>query len=165
VVYMTKIQHYFQAEKQESLVFVIVGISALILGLYFLLNGSSKLLNGVSWPLIFVAFIQIVVGTFIFFRSPNDEKRVSNFAENSPKNIRNIEVPRMEKVMTQFKLYRYIEMGLMVMGLILFLLASPTGFWRGVGLGIIIQAGIMLLADSFAENRGQHYLAYLKDQF
>ena len=71
----------------------------------------------------------------------------------------------MDKVMTKFKLYRYAEIGLALLGLILFLAASPTGFWRGVGLGIIIQAGIMLLADSFAENRGHHYLEFLKATF
>lgn len=162
---MTKIHDYFQAERIESLVFIIIGATAIVSGFYFLLVVNSKFYNGLSWPLIFIAVIQIFVGTIIYFRSPTDSKRVINFAQNSPKNIRNLEIPRMEKVMTQFKLYRYIEMGLIVLGLVLFLIASPTGFWKGVGLGIIIQAGLMLIADSFAENRGQHYLEYLKTTF
>ena len=162
---MTKIHDYFQAEKNESLVFVIVVATAILCGFYFLLVVNSKFYNGLSWPLIFIAIMQIFVGTIIYFRSPTDEKRVTNFAQNSPKNINNLEIPRMGKVMTKFKLYRYIEIGLIILGLILFLIASPTGFWRGVGLGIIIQAGIMLLADSFAENRGQHYLEFLKATF
>lgn len=162
---MTKIHDYFQAERNESLIFMIIGATTIVCGFYFLLVVNSKFYNGLSWPLIFIAIIQLFVGTIIYFRSPTDLKRVTNFAQNSPKNIRNIEIPRMQKVMTQFKLYRYIEMGLIVLGLILFLIASPTGFWKGVGLGIIIQAGLMLLADSFAENRGQHYLEFLKTTF
>lgn len=162
---MTKIHDYFQAERNESLIFMIIGATAIVSGFYFLLVINSKFYNGLSWPLIFIAVIQIFVGTIIYFRSPTDLKRVTTFAQNSPKNIRNLEIPRMEKVMTQFKLYRYIEMGLIVLGLVLFLIASPTGFWKGVGLGIIIQAGLMLIADSFAENRGQHYLEYLKTTF
>ena len=162
---MTKIHDYFQAERNESLIFMIIGTAAIVCGFYFLLVINSKFFNGLSWPLIFIAIIQLFVGTIIYFRSPTDLKRVTNFAQNSPKNIRNLEIPRMEKVMTQFKLCRYIEMGLIVLGLVLFLIASPTGFWKGVGLGIIIQAGLMLIADSFAENRGQHYLKYLKASF
>lgn len=162
---MTKIHDYFQAERYESLAFVGIGTAAIVCCFYFWLVINSNFLNGLGWPLLFIAVIQLAVGAFIYFRSPNDEKRVMNFAQNTPKNIKNLEIPRMEKVMTQFKLYRYIEMGLIVLGLILFLIASPTGFWRGVALGIIIQAGIMLLADSFAENRGQHYLDFLKAKF
>ena len=162
---MTKIHDYFQAEKNESLVFVIVGTAAILSGFYFLVVINSKFYNGLSWPLIFIAVIQIFVGTIIYFRSPTDEKRVLNFAQNSPKNIKNLEIPRMDKVMTKFKLYRYIEISLIILGLILFLIASPTGFWKGVGLGIIIQAAIMLLADSLAEKRGQYYLDFLKSTF
>ncbi len=162
---MTKIHNYFQAERNESLIFMIIGATAIVSGFYFLLVVNSKFYNGLSWPLIFIAVIQIFVGTIIYFGSPTDSKRVTNFAQNSPKNIRNLEIPRMEKVMTQFKLYRYIEIGLIILGLVLFLIASPTGFWKGVGLGIIIQSGLMLIADSFAENRGQHYLEYLKTTF
>ena len=136
---MTEIHNYFKAEKNESLVFVIVGATAILCGFYFLLVINSKFFNGLSWPLIFIAIIQIFVGIIIFFRSPTDEKRVTNFAQNSPKNIKNLEIIRMDKVMTKFKLYRYAEIGLALLGLILFLAASPTGFWRGVGLGIIIQ--------------------------
>ena len=162
---MTKIHDYFQSERIESLVFIIIGATSIVCGFYFLLVVNSKFYNGLSWPLIFIGIMQLFVGTIIYFRSPTDIKRVSTFAQNSPKNIRNLEIPRMEKVMTKFKLYRYIEMGLIIVGLILFLIASPTGFWKGVGLGIIIQAGLMLIADSFAENRGQHYLQFLKKTF
>lgn len=162
---MTKIHDYFQAERYESLAFVGIGTAALVCCFYFWLVVNTNFLNGLGWPLLFIAVIQLAVGSFIYFRSPNDERRVINFAQNSIKNIKNLEIPRMEKVMTQFKLYRYIEMGLIVLGLILFLVGSPAGFWKGFGLGIIIQAGLMLIADSFAENRGQYYLTYLKDTF
>lgn len=162
---MTKIHEYFQAERIESLVFMIIGATSIVCGFYFLLVVNSKFYNGLSWPLIFIGIMQLFVGTIIYFRSPTDIKRVTTFSQNSPKNIRNLEIPRMEKVMTKFKLYRYIEMGLTIIGLILFLIASPTGFWKGVGLGIIIQAGLMLIADSFAENRGHHYLKFLEETF
>ena len=162
---MTKIHAYFQAEKNESLVFIAIGTAAIICGFYFMLAINTSFYNGVGWPLLFIAVIQLAIGSYIYLRSPADERRVMTFAKNSPKNIKNIEIPRMEKVMTQFKLYRYIEMGLLVLGLILFLMGPDEGFWKGVGLGFVIQGGLMLLADSFAENRGQNYLDFLKGTF
>ena len=42
---MTKIHDYFQAEKNESLVFVIVGATAILCGFYFLLVVNSKFYN------------------------------------------------------------------------------------------------------------------------
>ena len=162
---MTKIHDYFLGERNESLAFVVIGTAAIICGFYFWLAINSSFFNGVGWPLLFIAIIQLGVGVFIYLRSPSDEHRVMAFAKNSPKNIKNIEIPRMEKVMTQFKLIRYIEMGLIILGLLFFLIGSSGGFWKGVGLGLVIQGGIMLIADSFAENRGQNYLNFLKASF
>jgi hypothetical protein len=33
--------------------------------------------------------------------------------------------------------------------------------WKGIGLGLFIQASFMLLLDFFAENRGKTYLEFL----
>ncbi len=162
---MTKIHAYFLAERIESLIVIAIGTAAIVCGFYFLLVINKSFSNGVSWPLLIVAIIQLTVSAYIYFKTPADENRVVAFSKKGKKNIKNIEIPRMEIVMTKFKLYLYLEMGLIVLGLILFLLSSPEGFWRGVGLGMVIQGGIMLLADSFAENRGQRYLDFLRESF
>jgi hypothetical protein len=85
--------------------------------------------------------------------------------KNNPKNIRALEIPRMEKVMRSFIVYRYVEIALILIGLFLFLWGFEGGFVKGLGLGLLIQAGLMLLADAFAENRGHWYLEYLKTNF
>ncbi|MFM9945966.1 MAG: hypothetical protein ACKVQB_12130 [Bacteroidia bacterium] len=162
---MTKIHEYFLAEKNESLAFIVIGTAAIVCGFYFWLAINQSFVNGLGWPLLFVALIQLSVGSYLYFSSPQKEHRIITATKSSPKNIKNVEIPRMEKVMAKFKYYRYIEMGLLVIGLIAFLLSSKEGFWRGVGLGLVIQGGIMLIADSFAENRGQTYLEFLKETF
>ena len=43
-------------------------------------------------------------------------------------------------------------------------LAVRRPFWRGVGLGLALQAGLMLLLDLFAEARGSTYLDWLMAQ-
>jgi len=162
---MNKINAYFLAEKYESLIFIIVGAVALILSFYFWLAINSRFYNGVGWPLLFISLIQLTVGSIVYLRSPTDAKRVNSFAENNPKNIRALEIPRMEKVMRSFIVYRYVEIALILIGLFLFLWGFEGGFVKGLGLGLVIQAGLILLADAFAENRGHWYLEYLKSNF
>jgi len=36
-------------------------------------------------------------------------------------------------------------------------------FWRGIGLGLFIQASIVLSLDFFAERRGHIYIVYLQE--
>jgi len=162
---MNKINTYFLAEKQESLVFMVVGALAIIVSIYFWLVINSRFYNGVGWPFLFIALIQLTIGSLIYLRSPSDAKRVNTFAENNPKNIRALEIPRMEKVMRSFIVYRYAETALILIGLYMFLTGFDGGFVKGLGIGLIIQSGLMLLADAFAEHRGHWYLDFLKSNY
>lgn len=160
---MNAIENYFTEEKYESVLFVLVGIVAIVLAIYFFVKVKQPFYNGMSYPLIAIAFIQIVVGSTVFLRSPNDVKRVNEFLEKDQNKIVLEEIPRMNKVMKNFVLYRWIELSLIVVGLILFFLAPQKSFWKGLALGIIIQAGFMLLLDYFAESRGKIYLDFLNN--
>ncbi len=160
---MNKVHWYFTGERNESLVFLVIGLVAMACSFWFWLGINTKFYNGLGWPLFFIAIVQLMVGTMIFLRSPYDEKKVTDFYANSPKSIKNIEIPRMEKVMKSFVIYRYVEITLILIGLSLFLYTNPEGFWRGIALGIVIQAGLMLIADHFAEKRGKEYLQYIKE--
>jgi hypothetical protein len=77
----------------------------------------------------------------------------------------NEEVPRMEKVMKNFVVYRYTEIGLLLGGVLLFIFfrSNPERqLWMGIGAGLALQAAIMLLADGLAERRGHTYLEGMK---
>ena len=65
--------------------------------------------------------------------------------------------------MKNFIAYRYIEIALIIVGLTIFFLLPNHAFWKGLGLGLLIQAALMLLLDFFAESRGSEYLTYLKN--
>ncbi len=162
---MAFIQDYFNMEKYASLFFVVIGAIFIIGDFYFWLAVNSPFFNGLGWPILFVAIVQFIAGAFIYFRTATDLNRVLNFAAKHPNNIKNIEIPRMEIVLGRFKLYHSVEIALCLFGLLIFLIGSDEGFWKGFGVGIIIQAGIMLIANSFAELRGKHYLACLKTHF
>jgi len=159
---MEQINHYFGAERMESLLFIGVGIVALGLAAYALLASQNALLRGSAWPLAVVALIQLGVGGGVYLRSPKDIARVQHIVQSEPKRIVAEEIPRMDIVMRNFVLYRWIEIGLMVAAVAMFALGAEGSGWRGAGVGLFVQAGLMLALDFFAERRGTAYLDWLR---
>ena len=64
----------------------------------------------------------------------------------------------MRRVQRRFVLYKRVEIGLLALGLAF---ASIDGYGRtlyAVGLGLMLEAALMLALDLRAERRGQRYL-------
>ena len=158
---MNPVVRYFSGEKAESHLFISLGIVTVLLATYFLIGMKSSFWRGAAIPFMGVALLEIVVGVTISLRSPKDIVRVEHQIKYEPDRIRTEEIPRMEVVMRNFRMYRYVEMSLVVCGLVLMYAAGISPFWRGVGFGLFSQASIVLCLDYFAETRGAIYLAYL----
>jgi hypothetical protein len=82
--------------------------------------------------------------------------------QKDPQSIKTLEIPRMEKVLNNFVIYRYVEIALIILGIILMYSSMNDTIWRGIGLGLFIQASIVLSLDFFAERRGHIYFVYLQ---
>ena len=95
-------------------------------------------------------------------RTPDDIARVSKTLQSEPAKIATEEIPRMNTVMKNFVIYRWIEIALVAAGLLLLVFGHEDSLWRGVGIGLTFQAGLMLALDYFAESRGAQYLSFLK---
>jgi hypothetical protein len=108
-----------------------------------------------------VSILEIIVGISLIYRSPKDIIRVENYIKNEQFKIKTDEIPRMEKVMKNFVFYRYLEIALILIGVILYFASTDSDFWGGLGFGLFIQASIVLTLDYFAERRGFIYLEYL----
>ena len=67
--------------------------------------------------------------------------------------------------MRHLTIYSWIEMGCIVLGLLLFLFCQPLTLGKGIGMGLLIQASVLLILDYFAEQRGKVYLNLLKSLF
>lgn len=159
---MEPVIKYFNAEKSESLLFILVGIMAISVSAYFILQIKQSFYNGMCWPLIAIAFIQITVGTSVYFRSPKDIQRVTSIIQNQKEKISSEEIPRMKVVMKNFIIYRYVEIVLLISSLLLMFLFDHSLFLKGIGIGLFIQSALMLALDFFAEKRGQEYLDFLQ---
>ena len=160
---MNNIVKYFHGEKSESYIFILMGVIAFAVALYFIFVLKTSFWKGVAIPFIVVSSIEFIVGYTIVTRSPKDILRVEKFVSKEPQKIKTIEIPRMEKVMSNFILYRYVEIVLIILGVFLMYSSMNDNLWKGIGLGLFIQASIVLCLDFFAEKRGFVYLEYLKE--
>lgn len=157
------VHKYFMGEKQESLVFLFVGIGAIILSLvfFFFLRTNPSFYKGAAIPLFVLGIALAVVGYTVYARSDKQRLDVAYKMGLDPRGfIKNEEGPRMKTVMKNFVLYRYVEIGLAIAGIFLFFFFRTNleqSFWKGLGLTLAIMALIALGADYFAEKRGRGY--------
>ena len=162
------IHKYFIAEKQESLFILILGIAPILLAIsfWFFIKTNPGLFKGAAVVLIALGLIQAIVGFTVYTRTDKQKKDIAyNIGMEPVSYVKHTELPRMEKVMKSFAVYRWIEITFIIAGLILIFLfrANPDkSFWYGFGIALAIQAAIMLGADHFAEKRGKGYTEQIK---
>lgn len=154
---------YFIAEKQESLLFLIVGIAAIMLAIIFFIfiKSNPVFYKGAAIPLLAIGIIQCVVGFTVYSRSDKQMKEVAyNLGMEPLSYTKQQELPRMETVMKNFVIYRWLEIAFIIAGVVLIFLfrTNPDKtFWYGLGITLAIQGVLMLGADFFAEQRGKTY--------
>lgn len=156
----TDIEKYFMAEKQESLLFVIIGVAAVIAAIAFYFLLKSSFFKGAVIPLLVIGLIELAVGYTVYRRSDSDRIRNVYAYDMNPAELKLKEIPRMEKVNRSFVIYRWVELSLLVTGLILSMVYGQNpgrSFWYGFGIALSLQAGIMLAADYYAEKRALKY--------
>jgi hypothetical protein len=157
----TAIEKYFLAEKQESLLFLVIGITAVVASLVFFLAIKTSFYKGIAIPLLFVGLLLGIVGFTVYKRSDGDRLRNVYAYDMNPSALKEKELPRMRAVMKNFVIYRYTEIILFLLGagLFIYFTRSPgNAFWRGVGLGLAIMALLALFGDYFGEKRGKRYI-------
>lgn len=160
---MNSVVKYFNGEKAESYLFILVGVTAFIMALYFFFALKTSFWKGVAIPFIIVALLELMVGYTIVTRSSKDIILVKTYITNEPQKIQIDEITRMEKVLSNFVIYRYVEIALIILGIVLMYSSMNDTFWRGIGLGLFIQASIVLSLDFFAERRGHQYIVSLQE--
>ncbi|HMK03600.1 MAG TPA: hypothetical protein VK489_05390 [Ferruginibacter sp.] len=157
------IYKYFSGEKQESLLFLIVGIVAILLAVicWFFIKANPSFFKGAAIPLLAIGIIQVAVGYTVYTRCDKQAKDIAyDMGLETVGYTKQVELPRMEKVMKNFIIYRWVEIAFILTGIALIFLyrSNPDNtFWYGLGITLAIQATLMLGADYFAEKRGAVY--------
>jgi len=158
-----QIVKYFSAEKSESLLFMVVGLIAVFVSVYFFFQSKDVFYKGMIIPLVLIGLIQLVVGSTVFFRSDKDITKAETYLAESKEILKQQELPRMEEVMKNFQFYKWTEIGFIVAGIILLLVFTSFNYWKGLGLAMLIQGVFMLALDMFAEKRGADYIDWIKN--
>ncbi|MBS1596664.1 MAG: hypothetical protein JST75_00455 [Bacteroidetes bacterium] len=159
------IEKYFLAEKHESLMFLVVGIIAIVLSLIFYSYLKTNFYKGAAIPLLVIGIAQAVVGYTVYARS--DEQRIGNVYayDMDPGKLKMQEFPRMQTVNKNFVIYRWIEIAFLIAGgTLIFLYRNDPDkiFWFGLGITLVIQAALLLIADQIAAQRASVYTSLLE---
>lgn len=147
---------YFAGERVESALFLLCAVAAGALSAWLFAVGSPY--RAMAWPLLLIGLVQFVVGATIFLRTPGQAARLADRLRSSPSAYKAEETARLRRVQRGFVLYKRIEIGLLAVGLAF---ASIEGYGRtlyAVGMGLMLEAGLMLALSLVAERRGQRYL-------
>jgi hypothetical protein len=156
----TDIEKYFMAEKQESLLFILIGVAGIVTAIVFFLLLKTSFHKGAAIPLFFIGLVLGVVGYTVYKRSDADRIRNVYSFDMNPSELKGKELPRMKTVMKNFIIYRYTEIFLLIVGAALyiyFIRDFKNDFWRGFGLFLFVMSFLTLAADFFAEKRGKVY--------
>ncbi len=157
----TDIEKYFIAEKQESLVFLVIGLVAVLLALIFYFMIKSPSYRGAALPLLILGLIQAIAGYSVYVKS--DDQRISQVYayDMNPDQFKTVELTRMRKVKTNFQIYRWVEITAFITGLVLILFysnAPEKSFWLGFGISLTVMAAELFIADFIAEKRAVQYV-------
>ncbi len=159
------IEKYFTGEKQQSLVFLVIGIAAVFAAIILFFFIKTSFWKGAAIPVFLVGLLMGVIGYTVYKRSDEDRKRNVYAYDMNPSELKEKEWPRMKTVMRNFIIYRYAEIFLLLAGsglYIYFIRDIKHDFWRGLGLALAVMSAIALVADHFAEKRGKGYIRGLE---
>jgi hypothetical protein len=155
------ITDYFPAEKRESLLFIIVGITAIVVAVLLIADESPYV--GMAYPLVAVGLIQLAVGATVYFRTDRQISQLLVGVEADPAGTAQRELVRMIGVNRGFIVYRWTEVVLMAAGIVGLVLLRESRLLFSVATGLVVQTGLMLLLDIVAERRASLYLKRIEN--
>jgi hypothetical protein len=147
---------YFTAEKQEALLFMLVGAAAVAVALVLLVRRQRY--RGMAYPLVAIALIQLTVGATVYFRTDAQVAALQAQRQQAPAAFKADETRRMQAVVRSFDVYKVVEIALLAIGLGLALGLRRHELWHAVGVGLTLQAALTLVLDLFAEKRADDYV-------
>lgn len=152
---------YFRGEKIEAMWFIAVtGVALLIFGGVALKVERGGYSWGVAIPSLLFGVILLGVGLGVGLRTNQQVTEIEISFKQNPSALLQKELPRMEKVNSNFRTTYYALGALAFLGLLIHYLVGPE-WGRGLGSTLVLLGAIGLLIDGFAERRAEPYTAAL----
>ena len=153
---------YFNEEKTESIWFVIIGVLSIALSVWLFFKFKDGFYRGLIIPLILISLVQIAVGSTVYLRSDKQIEDTISRIEHDKQSAKSDELTRMDEVMKNFTIYKWIEILFIISGVLMLVFIKENLFWQGLGAGLLIEGTFMIVLDVIAEMRGFKYLDWLQ---
>jgi hypothetical protein len=150
---------YFAAEKQGGLLLVALAAVSLALASYLFLTKSP--FSAMAWPLIVLGGLEVVIGLSVAGRAASQVAEIEAGLQAKRGVTVVTEVERMARVNTTFEIVKKVEIALIVLSLVFVYLRPAPETLGAVGLGILLQSAALLVFDTFAHHRAEHYVQWL----
>ncbi|MBX3724111.1 MAG: hypothetical protein KF713_19850 [Turneriella sp.] len=154
---------YFEKEKTAALIGIGGAIAAGGTGGYLATQGD--LAKGIGYSLIGIGVIGLVVGGSVYLRTDNQLAKLEKQLETTPREYKTFEGARMERVITQFTILKIAELSIFAGGVATTVVGTTqkAELTTGIGIGLMLDAALLLLFDYFADARAQVYMQQIRD--
>lgn len=147
---------YFRAEKTAGFYLLLIAVVAIAVSAW--LWWSKSRIRGMALPLALIAIIELGVGGTVYLRTDRQIDSLTEQYYSNPVAYKSTEIARMGMVMTSFQIYKMVEMALLILGIALVVVFRARPFIFSIGVGLIVQMGILLAFDWLAAQRAALYM-------
>lgn len=155
-----ELTEYFAAERQGGFLLVAMALAGLGFAIFLWIARSAFL--AMAWPVVVFAVIQLAIGLTVALRTPAQVTALEHGMASTAAATVASETARMQKINANFRFFKAIEVALIAIGLALVLLFPVPGTVSAVGLGLALEAVVLLVFDSFAHHRALSYTQWLQ---
>ncbi len=154
---------YFDQEKTAALVGMGGALVAGGTGAYLVTQGDMS--KGIGYSLIGIGAIGLAVGGGVYLRTDSQLEKLEKQLENTPADYKRFEGVRMDRVITQFTILKFAEVSIFAGGVATTVIGvtQKADLTTGIGIGLAIDAVLLLLFDYFADARAQVYMKQITD--
>lgn len=154
---------YFEQEKTAALIGMGGAVVAGGTGGYLVTQGDMA--KGIGFSLIGVGAIGLLVGGSVYLRTDIQLEKLEKQLETNPGDYKKFEGARMQRVVTQFTVLKIAELSILAGGIATTIVGATqrTDLTTGIGIGLGIDALLLLLFDYFADVRATTYLKQIQD--
>jgi hypothetical protein len=155
-----ELAEYFTAERQGGFLLVALALAGFSFAAFLWFTRSAFL--AMAWPLVILGAFQIVVGLGVALRTPGQVTSLEQGLRTSRLATASAEAQRMSRVNRTFRIVKVVEVVVIVVGLLLAVLFPHPSTWAAVGLGLLLEAAVLLAFDAFAHQRALVYTQWLQ---
>jgi hypothetical protein len=151
---------YFTGEKQAGALCLALGVVALAFSIW--VWRSHAPFRAMAVPVVLISLVQLGIGGTLVARTERQVGTLKADLAREPAAARAQELTRMDRVNASFTAFKILEAVLIAAALGMALAFRGRPAVTAVGLGILVQAAVMLAFDVFAEHRAHVYTAWLR---